>query len=172
MYSSSNHKFSCFRVRRNRRRGTAAVEAAACFPLIVMLVLASVELSAGYFHQHTLRATAHECAKLTAREGTTTSDVQSLATQLLGQRKMGVGYTVNIDTVTRTVNMGSVDPPTGPTSFTFSDSGTPPPGLEEMPRGTLLRLRISAIRPAIAGVGVVRYLSPNMSAECFFVKEI
>ena len=156
----------------DRRTGTAAVEAAACFPLIVMLVLGSIELSSGYFHQHTLRATAHECAKLTAREGTTTAEVQTLATQLLGQRDMGVGYTINIDAVTRTVNGASVDPPTGPTSFTFTDSGSPPVGLEDVPRGTLLRIRVNAIRPSIAGVGVVRYLSPNMSAECFFVKEI
>ncbi len=143
---------------------------AICMPFIFLLIISSVELSAGLFQQHTVRLTAHQCAIVAANRTTTSNEIQDLANQILSQR----GYTtfdIEINEVPRTVNGDSVVP--APVSqFLIPSTGATTPGLEDVPRGTLLRLSINAPRPQIVGMGfALNFMQPDIVAECVFVKE-
>ena len=140
-------------------------------PFILVLVVGAVELSGGLYHQHSLRTTAHECAIAAARGGGTGLDVRAVANQILSQREMA-DFDIDIDVVNRTINSASVDPPSV-THFDIPATGVITPGLEQVPRGTLLRITITVDRPAIRGFGMVNtFLGPQLQAECVFVKEI
>jgi Flp pilus assembly protein TadG len=153
-----------------KRRATAAVETAVCLPVVVLVMFGSIELSAGIFQQHRIRGTLHECAKVAAKGENTGTDVRDAAQMMLSQ--MGINqFDIQIDVVTRTVNTGSVATPTV-TSFSIPSSGTPTPGLDQVPRGTILRMVLTAPRPDVAGVGVARYLNSSVTGECVFVKEL
>jgi Flp pilus assembly protein TadG len=151
--------------------GSAAVEAAVCLPVVLVLVMGSIEISGGLLQQRTLSATAYQCALAAAKGESTCADVQSVANEILSQQGFDQ-YTIEIEVLTRTANTGSVAPTTY-TSFTIPKSGATPAGLDELPRGTLLRITINATRPNITGVGLSQvFLSTEMSASFVFVKEI
>ena len=153
------------------RSGAAAVELAICMPFILILVVGAVELTGGLYHQHSLRAAAHECAIVAADGVGTSENVRQVATQILSQRRMSV-FDIDIDVVARTANAGSVETPTV-THFDIPSAGAVTPGLEELPRGTLLRITITTNRPSTAGFGVTNtFLNAQVEATCVFVKEI
>lgn len=162
-------------MKRNRRRtraslertGAALVETAVCLPLILVLVVGSIEMSNGVFQQHAVRAAAHECARIAASGEKQGTDVQYIANEVLTQRGID-NFDIDIDVTARTVNTGTVQPPTT-THFDVPESGTPTAGLENVPRGTLLRLKLTATRPA-GPVGST-FLGPVISTQVFFVKE-
>lgn len=159
------------RQRPSIRSGVAAAELAICMPFILILVVGSVELTGGLFYQHSIRATAHECAIVAADGNGTSESVRQVASQILSQRNMSV-FDIDIDVVTRTANANSVEPPTV-THFDIPSTGTVTSGLEDVPRGTLLRITITANRPSTAGFGMTNsFLSPQIEATCVFVKEI
>lgn len=152
------------------RKGAAVVEMAICLPFIFLLIISAVELSAGLFQQHTVRLTAHQCAITAADGGATCDDVQALANSVLSQRGY-TSFTITIDEVTRTKNTSSVQPNSFP-HFTISHTGPAPTGLDQVPRGTILKLSITAPRPQIAGLGLsLNFMQPNVVADCVFVKE-
>lgn len=153
------------------RRGAAVVEFAVCLPFIFLLIVGSVELSAGLFHQHTIKLTAHQCAVTAAQGVSTADDVQAVAAQIMSQRNFE-NYEIQIVELPRTTNFDSVEP-NAVAEFEVPSSGTTTAGLDEVPRGTILRLTLTAERPSIAGLGFTRkFLQPSIAAECTFVKEL
>lgn len=149
------------------RRGAALVEAAVCLPLMLLLVLGSIELSNGIFQQHATRAAAHECARVAASGKRTGVDVQRVAVDILTQRGLD-NFDIDIDVAPRTVNADTVAEPTT-THFDVPKIGTPTSGLGQVPRGTLLRLRITVNRPAL--VSPFGLLGSAIHSQVYFVKE-
>jgi Flp pilus assembly protein TadG len=157
--------------RNQKRRGAAVAEMAICLPFVILMVVGSIELSSGLFHQMVFRTAVHECATRAADGTTDAVEVQTVAQQILSQHGI-TDFTITIDEVTRTVNSGTVE--SNPIShFDIPATGTPTAGLETVPRGTLLKLRLSAPRPPATGLGVIsKYLDSQIAAECVFVKEL
>lgn len=151
------------------RLGTAAAETAVVLPLVVLVMLGSVEVCGGVHQQYRVRGVLHECAKFAAKGETTSTQLQNQAQTLLSGIDIN-NYTIQLDVVARTVNVGSVAAPSV-TNFTFPSGGGATPGLEGIPRGTVLRMSITADRPSL-GAGLTRYMGPTLQSNCVFVKEI
>ena len=152
------------------RKGSAAIEAAVCLPVLAFIVVAAVEVSGGIFQNYDAQAAAFELSKLALRTSSTCDDVQAKANTILPQLGFSE-YDVKIEVEPRTVNADSVDPPTV-TLFNVPKTGSTTAGLEEVPRGTLLRLTVTADRPMIPGRGMMRrILADQVEADCVFVKE-
>lgn len=152
------------------RRGVAAVEAAVCLPLLVLILVSAVEVSGGLFQQYDIQATAYELSKVALQRQSTSEDVQDLADQLAPQLGFN-NYQITIEVTARTVNQQTVEPPTT-MLFTIEQNGSATAGLESVPRGTLLTLTITADRGNTPGFGLMQnFLSPQISASCVFVKE-
>lgn len=153
-----------------RRDGVAAVEAAVCLPILFVIIFGAIEVSGGIFQEYNAQACAFELSKVALESGTSCEDVQTKANALLPQLEF-TNYSIEIEVVPRSVNADSVEPAVI-SSFSFSQSGSAPAGLEDIPRGTLLRLTLTLDRPAIAGRGFARaFLSNQIETDCVFVKE-
>lgn len=149
------------------RRGAALVEAAVCLPLMLLLILGSIELCQGVYQQHAVRATAHECARVAASGEKDGLDVQHIANEVLLQRGLD-NFDIDIDVTPRTVNVGSV-PPAAVTHFDILPGGVPTSGLANLPRGTLLRLKMTVTRPnSISFIGL---LDSTIHSQVYFIKE-
>lgn len=149
--------------------GVAAVEAAVCLPVLAIIIFGAIEVSGGIFQEYNVQASAYELSKVALRKDSTCSDVQAMAEQLLPNQDIE-NYTINIDVEPRTVNLDSVEPP-AVTSFVITSSSATD-GLEELPRGTLLRLSLEADRPRVSGRGFFRvFLGERINADSVFVKE-
>lgn len=156
-------------LKKSSRFGTAAAETAVVLPLVVLVMLGSVEVCGGVHQHYRARGALHECAKFAAKGETTSAQLQTRAQTLLSGIDF-FNYTMQIDVVPRTVNVNSVAAPSV-TAFTIPSGGGATPGLEAIPRGTVLRMSITADRPSI-GAGLTRYMGPTVQADCVFVKEI
>jgi len=154
-----------------RRRASAAVEMAFCAPFILLIVVGSVELSGGLHHQHSIRVAAHQAAIAASKGPGDAEMVRQAASEILTQRDM-VDFDIDIDVVPRTVNTAGVE--IAPiTHFDIPATGAVTAGLDEVPRGTVLQLTITATRPDIPGFGMARnLLEDSVSASCVFVKEL
>lgn len=69
-----------------RRRGVAIVELAIALPLLVAIVVFTMEISSVLYAMQTLQATAHECSRLASKRTATNATVQSMGVQMLTQR--------------------------------------------------------------------------------------
>lgn len=76
---------------RKSRLGVAAVEFAVCIPLIVMIVLASIEASSMIFLKLDLQTTAYEAARVAVAPAATAGDVVSRGNEVLDQRNIKDG---------------------------------------------------------------------------------
>ncbi len=77
-------------------RGVAAAELAVCLPIVVLLVLATIEACSALFLKQSLTAAAYEGVRTAIEQGTTTSNVQAACNQLLADRKIrGAKVTIN-----------------------------------------------------------------------------
>lgn len=152
------------------RRGVAAVEAAVCLPVLALIIFGAVEVSGGIFQEYNAQACTYEISKVALQSGSSCQDVQDVAATIMPQLDFTT-YSIQIDVIPRSVNQGSVDAPTQ-SSFSIPQSGSAPAGLEDIPRGTLLKLTVTTDRPAIAGRGFTRaFLSGTINSDCVFVKE-
>ena len=113
---------SRLRLRRNarhyrsaRRLGVATVELAFCLPVLILLVLGSIETCNVVFQKQTMAAAAYEAARMAIRQDTTSAEARSIAEQVLTARR------INARTVT----------------FSPSD-------ITNLPRGTNFTVNISA----------------------------
>lgn len=159
-----------FKRRSQRRCGSAAVEAAVCFPVIFLIIIASIEVCGGMFQNYDAHAAAFELTKKALVRTTTSDDLQAEAATLLPQLGFDT-YSVRIDVLDRTVNADSVEP-TSHSTFLIPQTGVATPGFEELPRGTVLRLTLTVDRPAVPGRGMIRkYLDGEIHSDCVFVKE-
>ena len=153
-----------------KRNGVAAVEAAVCLPLLALIFFGSLEISSGIFQEYNAQASAFEMSKVALAKFKSCDDVQALAAQVMPQHGF-TNYSITIDVEPRTTNADSVELPVV-TSFLIPMTGSTTAGLDELPRGTLLRLTLVSDRPAIAGLGLTRnFLSSQITSDCVFVKE-
>ena len=90
---------------RPRRRGVAATELAVCLPVIVLLVIATIEACSALFLKQSLTAAAYEGVRSAIEEGATTSTVQAACDQILADRKIK-GATVTV----KPSNIASLNP--------------------------------------------------------------
>ena len=152
------------------RKGGAAVEAACCLPVLLLIMTSAIEISGGLFQEYDLQVCAYELSKTALHSKSTADDVQAQAQEILPQLGF-TNYQITIEVEPRTVNTNSVDPP-AVTSFTIPSSGSTTAGLDQLPRGTLLRLTIVADRRSISGIGFMAKMLPtDVNADCVFVKE-
>lgn len=70
------------------RRGVAVTELAVCLPIIVLLVLATIEACSAMFLKQSLTAAAYEGARTAIEQGATTATVQAACDQILADRKI------------------------------------------------------------------------------------
>lgn len=80
---------------RPRRRGVATTELAVCLPVIVLLVIATIEACSALFLKQSLTAAAYEGVRSAIEEGGTTATVQAACDQILADRKIK-GATVTV----------------------------------------------------------------------------
>lgn len=81
---------------RRKRFGVAATELAVCLPVIVLLVVATVEACSMVFVKQSLTVAAYEGVRTALEKGATAADVQATCDQILRDRKI-VGGTVVIN---------------------------------------------------------------------------
>jgi hypothetical protein len=86
----------CTPARRRRRpracsRGVAATELAVCMPLLVLIVLATMECCAMLFLQQSLSVAAYEGARVGLSPGAAASDVTKQCEQILSDREVAGG---------------------------------------------------------------------------------
>jgi Flp pilus assembly protein TadG len=76
-------------------RGVAAAELAVCMPVIVLLVIATIEACSAIFLKQGLTVAAYEGVRIALQEGITTSEIQATCNQILSDRKVqGASITV------------------------------------------------------------------------------
>jgi hypothetical protein len=72
----------------SRRRGVAAAELAVCLPVVVLLVIATLEACSAIFLKQSLTCAAYEGVRTAIEEGATTANVQAACNQILSDRKI------------------------------------------------------------------------------------
>jgi len=78
------------------RRAVAAVELAVCLPVVVLLVVATVEACSMIFLKQSLSIVAYEGARTAIRAGATATDVRNTCEQILRDRRIK-GATIGIE---------------------------------------------------------------------------
>ena len=151
------------------RRGVAAVEAAICLPILAVIVFGAVEVSGGVFQEYNAQSCVYELGKTALAPQKSCNDVKVLADQMLPQWGF-TKYVIDIAVIARTVNSGSVEAP-AVTAFRIKEGETAPDGLEDVPRGTMLRMTLRADRPTSVTDFYSATLGTQVSSECVFVKE-
>jgi Flp pilus assembly protein TadG len=76
------------RLQKRRRRGVAAVEFAVCLPIIVLIVLSTIEACSMIFLKQTLAIAAYQGARTAIVPGKTQTDVVAACTQILKDRNV------------------------------------------------------------------------------------
>jgi Flp pilus assembly protein TadG len=71
-----------------KRLGVAAAELAVCLPIVVLLVIATIEACSALFLKQALTAAAYEGVRTAIEEGATTTIVQNACNQILADRKI------------------------------------------------------------------------------------
>ena len=74
--------------RSTTRRGVAAAELAVCLPIVVLLVIATIESCSALFLKQSLTASAYEGVRAAIEKGATTASVQSACNQILTDRRI------------------------------------------------------------------------------------
>jgi Flp pilus assembly protein TadG len=82
--------------RRRKARGVAAAELAVCLPVVVLMVIATIEACSALFLKQSLTAAAYEGVRTAIEQAATTGDVQAACNQILADRKIK-NATVNIN---------------------------------------------------------------------------
>jgi Flp pilus assembly protein TadG len=84
------------RRRETMRRGAAAVELAICLPLLVLLVMASIEACTMIFLDHSLTIASYEGVRAGINYDGTNADVLSRANAIINSREIqGATVTIN-----------------------------------------------------------------------------
>jgi Flp pilus assembly protein TadG len=77
--------------RRRDGRGVAATELAVCLPIIVLLVIATIEACSAVFLKQSLTVAAYEGARTALVEGATPTSIQTACDQILTDRRIKGG---------------------------------------------------------------------------------
>jgi len=94
-----------FLQRKRNRRGVATTELAVCLPVIVLLVVATVEACSMIYLKQTLSIAAYEGVRTAISNGATVADVRAACDQILDDRQVE-GGTVTV----KPSNIGSLNP--------------------------------------------------------------
>ena len=84
--------------RRNRpiRNGEAAVEAALCIPVVILVMFGTLETCSGIFLNESLKIVAYEGARVGVRRGATFASVQERCEEVLAARNVtGAAITIS-----------------------------------------------------------------------------
>lgn len=81
--------------RRRKSRGVAAAELAVCLPVVVLLVVASIEACGAIFLKQSLTVAAYEGVRTALEDGVSSSNVQTACDRILADRRIQ-GATVTI----------------------------------------------------------------------------
>lgn len=92
----SNRIASRRNLRRESRRGAAVVEAALCIPLVVMLMLGTLEVCSGIYLKESLTVAAFEGVRSGVGRRTTRDDVAASVDQMLKDRNVVLGQSGEI----------------------------------------------------------------------------
>jgi Flp pilus assembly protein TadG len=95
---------------RRLREGAAAVEAAICIPVVIVLMLGTLEISAGIYLKESLTVAAYEGARAGVKRRATFEDVQLRCQEVLNARSV-TGATVVV-TPTDFSSLNALDPVT------------------------------------------------------------
>lgn len=76
---------------RRQRRGVAAAELAVCLPVIVLLVIGTIDACSMIFLKQSLSVAAYEGARTAIIPGKTKDDVEAACQQILADRKVSGG---------------------------------------------------------------------------------
>ena len=74
--------------RSSTRRGVAAAELAVCLPIVVLLVIATIESCSALFLKQSLTSAAYEGVRAAIEQGGTTASVQTACNQILADRRI------------------------------------------------------------------------------------
>jgi Flp pilus assembly protein TadG len=96
----------CPELRPSVRKGAAALEFAVCLPVLVLIVLGSIELTNFIYLKQSLTSAAYEGAREAVRRDATDASVTTVAQSVLAARRIA-GATVRVSPGTRT-NTGSL----------------------------------------------------------------
>jgi Flp pilus assembly protein TadG len=77
-----------FRFALSLRRGVAAAELAVCLPVVVLLVLATIEACSMVFLKQSLTIAGYEGVRTALVPGATAQDVQAVCDEILGDRRV------------------------------------------------------------------------------------
>jgi Flp pilus assembly protein TadG len=80
--------FNPWCARRRNGRGVAAAELAVCMPIVVLLVIATMEACSAIFLKQSLSVAAYEGVRIALVDGATASNVQAACNQVLADRKI------------------------------------------------------------------------------------
>jgi len=81
---------------RRKSRGVAAAELAVCLPVVVLLVIATLEACSAIFLKQSLTVAAYEGVRISIEEGSTAAEVTAACDQVLTDRRIKGGkVTVN-----------------------------------------------------------------------------
>lgn len=83
-------------VRRRKACGAAAVELAVCLPLVILLVVATIEACSAVFLKQSLTVAAYEGVRTALVEGATVGSVRAKCDQILSDRRIE-GGTINVE---------------------------------------------------------------------------
>lgn len=81
--------------RTEKRRGAATVEFAVCLPVIVILVLGSIEATTMIFLKQSLTVSAYEGGRTAIVPEATSADVEAVCQQILADRRVN-NATINV----------------------------------------------------------------------------
>ncbi|MCH5375246.1 MAG: pilus assembly protein [Planctomycetes bacterium] len=84
-------------VHANRRRGAASVECAVCLPLLVLIVLGTIEVCSVVFLQQALQTTVYETARIAASPLGDTLDAAKAGRDIMDRLELQ-GGTVTVET--------------------------------------------------------------------------
>jgi hypothetical protein len=70
------------------RRGVAAAELAVCLPIVVLMVIATIESCSALFLKQSLTASAYEGVRAAIKKGATVASVQTACNQILADRRI------------------------------------------------------------------------------------
>ncbi len=112
---------------RRRTRGVAAAELAVCLPVIVLLVVATIESCSALFLKQSLTVAAYEGVRAVIQKGGTAASAQAVCNQVLTERRVqGSQVTVNPANISSlqpgdyvNVTVSAPCPPNSPVPTTF-----------------------------------------------------
>lgn len=126
---------------KTERRGTAVVEFAVCLPVLLILVLGSIECTSMIFLSQSLNVVAYEGVRTAVKPGSTTADTLARCQEVIDERNL-VDCVVAFD----------------------------PANIDDLPSGTLVTITTTAPSQANSAIGL-RFFSGSLDAQAFMVKE-